>query len=763
MPIPLLSLALDLTSSLGEEDRYRRIVTALRDHAGADAANLMRLEGRVLRPLHNEGLSEDVRDATVHVDSMPVLRRIVEADGPVRFTDPEGLVGLVRYSADSPGAGKPLAVLASAPLKVEGEVVGILSMSSSNARAFEGVSDDDIAAFAALAAATIRTADLMAALEGAAAASRQVAKDLFHEQQQREAGPLLGDSDAVQVLRDRIRRLGAGAGPVLIVGATNTGKAAIARAVHDASPRSDQVFVPMDCGSVRGSVTDRRFYAPEPRWEVGGSDRMVLERTGGQTIGRLEMAAGGTLFLQDVERLPEPTQEAVAEMLRAMRRIRADGRTPAPDVRVLASTTADLAMLVQSGRFRGDLHQEITSAVIRAPMLRERVDDIPAIAEHFLREHSTRMGRRVERFSDASIARLQDHRWPGNLRELQNVLERIVLQTNGVVAHVDETMLDDSLPLGDTHYRLVRRIGEGGMGEVWIARHELLARPAAVKLIRPEGAGSIDESSNAWKRFHREARATSRLRSPHTVELYEFGIAEGGALFFVMELLTGIDLSSMVARFGPLPPARVIFLIRQALRSLAEAHAEGLVHRDVKPSNLIACRLGVEYDYLKVVDFGIVKALSGEDAEITGAGTPTGTPAFMAPELATGEGPVDGRTDLYSLAATAWTLLTGRLVFGGGSPIRQMMSHIQTPPRPPSEVREGIPPELDAILLRCLAKDPDQRPPDALTLWRELGTVPLTDCWGPCTAERWWAENADELDLVEANAGQSTATPQTPR
>ncbi len=314
-------------------------------------------------------------------------------------------------------------------------------------------------------------------------------------------------------------------------------------------------------------------------------------------------------------------------------------------------------------------------------------------------------------------------------------------------------MLDDTTPLGDTHYRLVRRIGEGGMGEVWLARHELLARPAAVKLIRPERMGELQEGSQSWKRFQREAQATSQLRSPHTVELYDFGVGDGGELYFVMELLTGMDLGSMLERNGPLDPDRAIYLLRQACRSLAEAHGMGLVHRDIKPSNLISCRLGVEHDFLKVVDFGIVKAMA-DDAQITGGGAPTGTPAYIAPELALGELKADARADIYSLGATAWTLLTGRLVFGGASPIRQLMDHIQKTPKPPSSAARGpIPPALDDLVLRCLAKSREDRPASALELWEEA------------RAAAWWDEHFDAEDNAALQTGSwsvTTAPARTP-
>ncbi|MCO4772847.1 MAG: sigma 54-interacting transcriptional regulator [Deltaproteobacteria bacterium] len=742
----IVELALDLTGGLREEDRHRRILSALRESVGADAANLLRLEGRLLVSVVHEGLDKASADRRFHIDAYPVLRRILDTAGPYRITDPEGIVSEIAYAPDSPGAGKPLAVLVGITLRVEGTVVGLVTFSSSRARAFDDVDDETIEMYAALAAASMRTADLIAALEEAASTSRRIARDLWAEAHVREAGPLLGESPTVQTLRAQIEAASANTGGVLVTGAANTGKSVVASAVHAQSMRADEVFVTLDCGMASRSATDRRFFSPEPRWESSGSDRMVLERTGGHQIGRIEMADGGTIFLLDVEKLPEPTQDGMAEMINGMEAVRAQGRTPRPDVRVIASTTRDLEALVVRGRFREDLWDALRGNTIRTPLLRERCRDIPAIAEHFLHQHGERMGRRVERFSSGSLKRLQKHKWPGNLRELQNVLERVVLQTDGPVARIDETMLDETTPLGDTHYRLVKRIGEGGMGEVWLARHELLARPAAVKLIRPERMGELQEGSKAWRRFHLEAKATSKLRSPHTVELYDFGVGDTGELYFVMELLTGMDLGSLLEQEGPIPPARAIYLLKQACRSLAEAHEMGLVHRDVKPSNLIACRLGVEHDFLKVVDFGIVKAMA-DDAQITGSGVPTGTPAYIAPELALGEGPADGRADIYSLGATLWTLLTGKLVFGGASPIRQLMDHIQKAPEAPSSKAPWpLPPHLDELVLKCLEKDPAQRPQTALELWGELSCIEasLDHPWGPMEARDWW-EDHEEL------------------
>ena len=198
-------------------------------------------------------------------------------------------------------------------------------------------------------------------------------------------------------------------------------------------------------------------------------------------------------------------------------------------------------------------------------------------------------------------------------------------------------------------YRLVERLGKGGMGEVWRAQHRLLARPAAIKLIRPEVLGARDPATRELllRRFEREAQATALMRSPHTMELYDFGVADDGTFYYVMELLDGFDLDDLVERFGPVPPERAVHLLRQVCASLGEAHEAGLIHRDVKPANLYACRYGREVDFIKVLDFGLVK--HGAQAPGTARTTsppahmsPGGTPAYMSPEQALGEGQVDG-------------------------------------------------------------------------------------------------------------------------
>jgi serine/threonine protein kinase len=271
----------------------------------------------------------------------------------------------------------------------------------------------------------------------------------------------------------------------------------------------------------------------------------------------------------------------------------------------------------------------------------------------------------------------------------------------------------------------------------------MLARPAAIKLIRPEaiGAGDGDASKIAIKRFYREAEAAASLRSPHTVEIYDFGIAADQTLYFVMELLDGTDLESLVARSGPLPAARVIRILIGACESLEEAHRAGLVHRDIKPANLHIGRMGLRTDFVKVLDFGLVKPFSRKNEETslaTVAGQTPGTPAYMAPEMALGEA-VDGRADIYALGCVAYFLLTGQLVFEASTALQMIARHLQTPPRPPSErIDRPIPRALEEVVMHCLAKDPSQRPQSAADLARTLAAIELPSS-EEREARRWWS------------------------
>lgn len=290
-------------------------------------------------------------------------------------------------------------------------------------------------------------------------------------------------------------------------------------------------------------------------------------------------------------------------------------------------------------------------------------------------------------------------------------------------------------------YELVSLLGEGGMGEVWVARHRMLARPAAMKLIRPELLGAdLRSRDRAIARFRREAKATAALGSTHTVDIYDFGLTEEGAFFYVMELLDGLSLETLVRRFGPLPPERTVYLLRQVCHSLGEAHATGLIHRDVKPANIFACRLGPDLDHVKVLDFGLVKDVDHEElTQLTAEQGTAGTPAYMAPEMALGQPDVDNRADLYAVGCVAYWLLTGEPVFQGDTPMATLIAHVQSTPVPPSQRSETIiPPALDEVILGCLAKNPADRPQTADELDRLLAASVPDLSWRLEDAREWW-------------------------
>jgi serine/threonine-protein kinase len=293
-------------------------------------------------------------------------------------------------------------------------------------------------------------------------------------------------------------------------------------------------------------------------------------------------------------------------------------------------------------------------------------------------------------------------------------------------------------------YRLIERLGSGGMGEVWRAEHHLLTRPAAIKLVRSEAHGTFDarRQRELHERFGREAQATASMRSPHTIELYDFGMANDGTFYYVMELLDGYDLETLVRRFGPVSAGRAVPLLTQVCHSLGEAHANGLIHRDIKPANVFVCRYGREVDFVKVLDFGMVKSRNeGHDAEtqLTGDHTVAGTPAFMAPEQILGTHPVDARTDLYALGCVAYWLITGQLVFTGKTAMEILTQHAHEAPVAPSTRAElEVPAALDGIIMACLAKNPDDRPASVDALAEALAAIGTRDSWTTERAHEWW-------------------------
>ncbi len=292
-------------------------------------------------------------------------------------------------------------------------------------------------------------------------------------------------------------------------------------------------------------------------------------------------------------------------------------------------------------------------------------------------------------------------------------------------------------------YKLTRIIGRGGMGEVWEAEHRMLARTVAVKLIRPDAlSGDQSARHGQLRRFEREARATAALHSVHSIGVYDFGLTPEGNFYYVMELLEGLDLESYVKRFGPVSPDRAIHLLRQSCHALMDAHGCGLIHRDLKPANLYLCRLGPDCDFVKVLDYGLVKDSGNDNAgatQLTQDGISFGTPGYMAPEVAMSAGKADAPSDIYALGCIAYFLLTGIQVFEGDTALATVLMHLKDEPVPPSRCSElPLSEDLESIIMDCLAKSPADRPASAEALDARLAACAEAGAWGNAEARDWW-------------------------
>lgn len=285
-------------------------------------------------------------------------------------------------------------------------------------------------------------------------------------------------------------------------------------------------------------------------------------------------------------------------------------------------------------------------------------------------------------------------------------------------------------------YTLEEKIGEGGMGIVYRASHAMLRRPTAIKLLPPERAGDANLA-----RFEREVQLTAQLSHPNTVAIYDYGRTPDGVFYYAMEFLGGINLEELVRRHGPLPAGRVLSILEQVCGALSEAHGRGLVHRDIKPANVILTERGGEPDVAKVVDFGLVKPLTGGGSEVTVSisSVLTGTPLYMAPEAMTAPDRGDPRSDLYALGAVGYFLLTGQPVFEGATVMEVFAHHLRTDPVPPSRrATHAVPADLEAVILRCLRKRPEDRPQSARLLRDELRRCTGTPHWTVEEAAGWW-------------------------
>lgn len=262
-----------------------------------------------------------------------------------------------------------------------------------------------------------------------------------------------------------------------------------------------------------------------------------------------------------------------------------------------------------------------------------------------------------------------------------------------------------------------------------------MKRPCAIKVIRPSKAAD----PQALARFEREVQATAKLSHWNSIEIFDYGRTDDGTFYYVMEYLPGLSLAELVERHGPLPPARVIHLLTQTCDALAEAHSVGLIHRDIKPGNIFAAQRGGHFDVAKLLDFGLAKAVvNASPVQLTQEGSITGSPLYMSPEQAMGETEPDARSDIYSLGAVAYYLLTGAPPFDGDKAIKIIIAHAQAEVTPPSQLRPELPADLEQVVLRCLAKEPDERYGDAPSLARALAECADAGNWTPDDAARWW-------------------------
>lgn len=287
-------------------------------------------------------------------------------------------------------------------------------------------------------------------------------------------------------------------------------------------------------------------------------------------------------------------------------------------------------------------------------------------------------------------------------------------------------------------YVLREKLGAGGMGEVYLGEHTLLRRACAIKLIRPDQAGDPTNLS----RFEREVRAMATLTHWNTVEVYDYGRADDGTFYYVMEYLPGMSLQDLVEKYGRVPPGRAIHFLRQVCAALKEAHAIGLIHRDVKPSNVLVCERGGVQDVVKLLDFGLVQHLgiSEDGSKLTVQGAILGSPPYMSPEQAMSKPNIDARTDIYSLGGLAYYLLTGQAPFVRESPMEHLVAHLHEPVAPLRNLRPETPEDLEEVILHCLNKKPDDRYPTIARVDSALAQCEAAGTWDAEQAAEWWSQ-----------------------
>jgi serine/threonine protein kinase len=547
--------------------------------------------------------------------------------------------------------------------------------------------------------------------------------------QGRSAGRDL-DQIAGRVARSRLN--------VLITGETGTGKTRLAQRIHAASPRSDKALLMLNCAGMRDAAIERALFGQAQASAGWGGEPME---------GILAAADQGTLLLDEVGGLSEAVQARLLRFLETEQIERPGAPRRRVDVRVLATTNRNLQAAVAGGTFRADLLSRLDGVGFALPLLRERPGDIPALAAGFLDEVCEREPRQKPVISPAALATLQRHAWPGNLRELRNVIERAAYVCAGGRIEAGDLMLplasldtqqrglakplaqdppkdvadppvdrgaDSPQPaalqpgavLGGT-YRIVRFIGSGSTGQVYEATHTRLNGRYAIKVLHPHRA----DVARAIARFEREAQIASGLHHANIVAIFDFDRADDGAPYLVMEYVDGRELTRVIADDGPLPIDRILTIVDQIASALSVVHRRDIVHRDLKPQNILLIPAAPpNKEQVKLVDFGISKTQFGSVA-LTAESAILGTPQYMAPEQALGSEDVGVRADQFALAAITYEMLTGRKAFPGDRVDTVVYRIVHEDPVP---LDATLAPGLGAVLRRALSKDPGRRFPSIL-------------------------------------------------
>lgn len=549
-----------------------------------------------------------------------------------------------------------------------------------------------------------------------------VAREFHEEALARLEGPLLGDSPAVQSLRVGLEAYAQSEQWVVLVAPRGCGVEAVARAIHAQSERSLEPFIGLDCSALQSSTQPQLF------------QKLKIDESSVERPSKLELANKGSLFLKFIDLLPEPLLEDLNRMI-----LEYQESPGASQVRLLLHSTEPLnALAARSGVMRS-IVQGLSGAVLPIPKLSERQQDLSVLVKHYVKRLSQRLGKLIETIDEDSLELMKKYSWPGEIEELQAVLQNALYRAEGSRLSIDPSLVEEGRALGN--YRLKDKLGEGGMGEVWRAQHRMLARPAAVKLIKAQPGLQPSEQRSMVQRFQREAQAIASLESPHTVTLFDFGLSDDGDFYYVMEFLRGINLETFVTEYGAMAPARVAHVLKQVCLSLEEAHDRGLVHRDIKPANIVLCHFGTHFDFVKVLDFGMVSQIHTELSEtrVTRADSVVGTPAYLAPEAALhGSSQMQAAADVYSLGCVAYWLLTGELVFQAENSMSVLLQHIQKAPEPLSKLcPSALPVAFEELIGSCLQKDPESRP-TALEMYLKLSEVVFEEPWTAAKAVDWW-------------------------